>query len=104
MNCPKCEGEVAPSILIIQVGSRLIELHCYKCGQGHSFSTAQQLASAKEQFTPSLKLRRKISVSGNALSIRIPKDLADELKIKEGDEVALSLHGKDSFIVERERV
>lgn len=100
MRCPKCDSKVTPSVMYIPIGSRMIELHCYKCGSGHSFSSAQQLAHVKELRPEELKLHRKISVSGNALVVRIPKDLALELKLKEGDEVALSLNDKKSFLVE----
>jgi len=79
----------------------MVELHGYKCGSGHAFSTAQQLVHAKEKRTPSLKLKRKISVSGNALVVRVPKDLAKTLKIRDGDEVTLSLFSEMAFLVEK---
>lgn len=100
MRCPKCNGEVVPHVVHLPLGQAMMTLHGYRCSEGHSFHTAQQLANAREHKLPAMKLRRKVSVSGNALVVRIPKDLADALKMTEGDEVSISLNGEKSFLVE----
>ncbi len=101
MKCPKCNSDVAPSLLHLPFGSHMVELHCYKCPSGHLFSTSQQLNSAERREAPSLELKRKISVSGNSLIVRIPVDLASHLKLSEGDDVALRISGEKSFVVEK---
>ena len=40
---------------------------------------------------------------GNSLAVRIPSELAEELKLKPGDKVRISRNGEHGFVVERDR-
>jgi antitoxin MazE len=40
---------------------------------------------------------------GNSLAVRIPSELAEELKLKPGEKVRISRSGEHGFVVERDR-
>lgn len=44
----------------------------------------------------------KVARWGNSLAVRLPRELADELSLKEGDEIELRSVGARSFAVARD--
>jgi antitoxin component of MazEF toxin-antitoxin module len=46
-------------------------------------------------------MTRKIVQTGSSLAVTLPKDIVDELKLKKGDEVEVSVHPQTGAIVIR---
>ena len=45
----------------------------------------------------------RVAKWGNSLAIRLPAAVIDELRLKEGDEIQITVKGKDRMEVERKR-
>ncbi len=45
----------------------------------------------------------QVSKWGNSLAVRLPAAVVDALKLKEGDEIEISIAGKRKFKVDRDR-
>lgn len=46
-------------------------------------------------------MTRKIVQTGSSLAVTLPKDIVDELKLKKGDEVEVSVHPQTGAIIVR---
>jgi YgiT-type zinc finger domain-containing protein len=51
----------------------------------------------KHQF----RLRRKIGYSGRTLIVRIPKDIEQNISLREGEEIEIYPEGKNKIIIEK---
>ena len=106
MKCPNCYSKVnAGKIKEEYLGHFLGEFDgwiCPKCSEtfldAESVKKAQ--ARAKELGILGLSEKTQIAKSGNSLVVRIKKNLADYLKIKEGGSVYLHPEGKNKLVVE----
>lgn len=106
MKCPSCnQGELKKSkIREEQFGVFLGEyegLRCNICGESFldEKATHDILQRSKELGIFGLEATTKVTKSGNSLSIRVPKKLAEFMKLKEGKEVRMHPAG-NKLIVE----
>lgn len=74
---------------------------CTFCGELFTAGSVMQKieASAKKKGVWGLGRKTKISKSGNSLAIRIPKELAEHLNLKEGKDAYLHPE-KDKIIID----
>lgn len=81
-------------------------LRCLECGEeiidekeGQKFiKVARRLGVWGEP----LKLHRKLSQSGNGTVLRIPNDIAEEMKLKGNEEITIAKIGRKKIIIEVE--
>ncbi|MFH0874964.1 MAG: AbrB/MazE/SpoVT family DNA-binding domain-containing protein [archaeon] len=93
MKCPICEkGELkkeekSQNMYGVNLG-KFPALVCKECNESYTTedTTKQIEIAAKEKGIWGMGKKTKLIKSGNSLAIRIPKEIADYLKIKEGDE------------------
>ena len=76
-------------------------LKCSVCGEVFTGGEVMDKieAAAKQKGIWGLGRKTKITRSGNSLAVRIPKDLADYLKLKEGKEAYIHPE-QDKIVVE----
>lgn len=103
MKCYKCDGKLEKTIENIEVleGSEVFEdTEVFKCNQcGEILMDSQQIKELRNKVDI-LKIKRKLGVSGNALVLRIPKDLQKFYGLKKEDIVEIIPINKHRFIVE----
>jgi len=104
MKCPLCEkgilkkGRIKEYMYGIYLGEFPAEI-CTKCNE--SFTNEEitrkieEIAKKKGLF--GLGKRTKITKTGNSLAIRIPKNIANFLKLKEGEETFI--HPEDNKLI-----
>lgn len=84
MKCPSCEGKMEPKESTLD-GITYRFHSCTSCGE--ELLDMKQLGKLAGKYR---KLRKSKDVTfskwGNSLAVRIPKDIADELGIKEGSQ------------------
>ena len=105
-KCPICEkGElkkdkIEESMFGVYLGEFPAEM-CTKCGE--SFTDADTTKkieeAAKKKGIWGLSAKTKITRTGNSLAVRIPKKLAEYLKLKDGEEAYVHPE-KNKLIVE----
>ena len=91
--CPICEkGTLKPVqekhvLFGVDLGTYPAE-KCSNCGEVFSDSSVMQQieTAAKKKGIWGLGRKTKIARAGNSLAVRIPKEVADFLKLKEGKE------------------
>lgn len=93
MKCPVCDkgklkkGKIKESMFGIYLGEFPAEI-CTKCGE--SFTDAETTRkienAAMKKGVWGLGKKTKITRTGNSLAVRIPKKIADYLKLTEGKE------------------
>ena len=106
MKCPVCEKgtleekEIDEYTFGIYLGKFQAEV-CNKCNESFtdSATTRKIEETAKRKGIWGLGTIAKITRSGNSLAIRIPKKLANYLKLKEGKETFIHPEG-DKIVVE----
>lgn len=92
MECPVCEkgklkkGKIKESMFGVYLGEFPAEI-CTKCGESFTDSeTTKKIEdAAKKKGVWGLGKETKITKTGNSLAIRIPKIIADFLKLKDGE-------------------
>jgi len=103
MRCYKCDGTLERTKDKVEVleGSGLFEeTEVFKCGKcGEVLMDSDQIKALRKK-TDVLKIRRKLGISGNALVLRIPKDLQKFYGLEEEDFVEIIPINKHRFIVE----
>jgi len=93
MKCPICEkGELRKSSIKeymfgVYLGRFQADV-CNKCGESFTDSntTKKIEETAKKKGIWNLSAVTKITKTGNSLAVRIPKKVADYLKLKNGEE------------------
>lgn len=108
MKCPICgkgtlrKGKIKEQIYGIYLGTFPAEI-CSKCGESFTDSeTTRKIENtAKRKGIWGLGAQTRITKAGNSLAIRIPKKIADYLKLKQGTEAYVHPE-KDRLIVEAE--
>ncbi len=93
MKCPICEkgelkkGTTTEEMFGVVLGT-FPALVCSKCGESFTdeATTKSIEESAKKKGVWGLGKTTKITKTGNSLSVRIPKEMADRLGIKDGED------------------
>ncbi len=106
MKCPSCnKGTLEKkNIKEEQFGISLGEylgLQCTSCGETFFDEkvTQQIIEKSKEKGLFGMEMTTKVTKTGNSLAVRIPKKIADFLKLKEGKEVRIHPAG-DKLVIE----
>ncbi len=108
MRCPVCEkgelkkGKIKETMYGVYLGEFPAEI-CTACGESFTDSetTKKIEEAAKKKGIWGLGKKTKISRTGNSLAVRIPKDLADFLKLEEGRDVFIHPDGQNLVIEAR---
>ena len=106
MKCPICEkgtlknGKIKETMFGVYLGEFPAEI-CNKCGESFTDDKTTKAIedSAKKAGIWGLGKKTKITRTGNSLAVRIPKDIADFLKLKEGKEAFIH-PDKNRLIIE----
>ncbi len=106
MKCPICEkgvlkkGKVKEEMFGVYLGEFPADI-CSKCGESFTNGAIMREIEkkAKEKGIWGLGKKTKITKTGNSLAIRIPRDIADFLKLKEGKEAYIHPEG-NKLVVE----
>lgn len=80
-KCHRCNAKLK-EINSVREGVDIYFLKCQKCGE--EFYTSDELIR-HDTLTGKRKMVRKFGSLGNSSMIRIPEQMVDDLKIKEGD-------------------
>ncbi|MDO9537611.1 MAG: YgiT-type zinc finger protein [Thermoplasmata archaeon] len=103
MKCYKCDGKLEKTKENIEVleGSKVYEeTEVFKCNQcGEILMDSDQIKELRKKVDV-LKIKRKLGISGNALVLRIPKDLQKFYGLEVEDIVEIIPINKHRFIVE----
>ena len=107
MKCPACgkgvltRGRVQESMFGVHLGSFAAEL-CNKCGESFTDEKTTQAihAAAKRKGLWGLGKQTRITKAGNSLAVRIPKDIAKFLNLKDGTEAYIHPEG-GKLVVDR---
>ena len=93
MQCPMCKkgvlkrGRIKENMFGVYLGEFPADI-CSKCGE--SFTDAETTRkieeAAKRRGIWGMGVKTRITRTGNSLAVRIPKKLADFLKLKEGED------------------
>ncbi len=108
MNCPVCEkgilkkGKTERFLFGIFLGEFPAEL-CSKCGESYTDEkTTKKIEDiAKAKGIWGLGKNTKITKTGNSLAVRIPKEIAGFLDLKNGTEAYVHPDGKKLVIETR---
>ncbi|MDA2933572.1 AbrB/MazE/SpoVT family DNA-binding domain-containing protein [Acidobacteria bacterium AH-259-D05] len=108
MKCPVCskgivrKGKVREEMYGVYLGTFPAQI-CGRCGESFTDSetTRKIEAVAKRKGIWGLGMKTKITKAGNSLAVRIPKKVADYLKLKEGREAYIHPQ-KEKLIIETE--
>lgn len=106
-GCPVCgKGSLRPgrkefSMYGISFGKFPAQV-CDACGEAiFSEKVSRQIQQmAKRKGLWGIAKRVRITYSGNALTIHVPKALAEFLDIKRGDEVLVRPEGRDKIVID----
>ena len=106
MKCPVCEkgalkkGKIKETMFGVYLGEFPAEI-CSRCNESFTDenTTRNIQAAAKEKGIWGLGKKTKITKTGNSLAVRIPKEIADFLKLKEGHEAYIHPE-KNKIIIE----
>lgn len=105
MNCPICNGKlidkkIKESMFGVDLGVFPV-MACSKCGESFTdeATTKKIEMAARKAGVWDLGKKTKITRSGNSLAVRLPKEIADFLKWKEGSEAYIRPE-KDKIIIE----
>lgn len=109
MYCGKCESEMKLGILPryeFEEGYPLHHVQAYLCTNCKNYVFTEEQAHEMEARTEELKeyafgFERKIMMSGTSLAVGIPAELADHLKIKQGQKVRIIPIAKDGFMIKK---
>jgi YgiT-type zinc finger domain-containing protein len=105
IKCPICNGtlkngtikEHMSGVFLGEFPAKI----CTKCGESFTDeNTTEKIALvAKQKGLWNLGHKTKISRSGNSLAVRIPKEIVDFLKLREGSDAYIRPE-KDKIIIE----
>ncbi|MFO7618822.1 MAG: hypothetical protein R6W91_04110 [Thermoplasmata archaeon] len=103
MRCYKCDGTLERTkdkVEVLEGSGLFAETEVFKCDKcGETLMDSDQIKALRKK-TDVLKIKRKLGVSGNALVLRIPKDLQRFYGLEEEDFVEIIPINKHRFIVE----
>jgi phage FluMu protein Com len=107
--CAKCNVESKLSVLSkyeYEEGTPLHNVQAYVCPKCKDIFFTEEQAHEMEARTQELReysfgFERKVGVSGTSLVVGIPSELADHLKIKQGQKVRIIPIAKDGFMIRK---
>ncbi len=108
MKCPMCEGDMERKKVPYTVGSVKLGTFeadvCPSCGEIFFTEKSSDAIDkeAKELGLWGLERKGKIGYSGNSLIVRIPKKVAEFMKLKKGGEILIKPEDKKRLIIEIE--
>lgn len=108
MKCPICEkgnlkkGKIKEAMFGVYLGEFPADV-CDKCNESFTDEKTTKAIeeSAKKQGIWGLGKKTKITKTGNSLAVRIPKEIANFLNLKEGKPAYIHPE-KDKIIIESE--
>ena len=108
MKCPICEkgnlkkGIIKETMFGVYLGEFPAEI-CNKCNESFTDEKTTRAIEeiAKKKSIWGLGKKTKITKTGNSLAVRIPKEIANFLKLKEGKEAYIHPE-KDKIVIESE--
>ncbi len=108
MECPVCEGKMERKKAPYELGNRSLGVFeadvCSSCGE--IFFTEESSDKidkiAKEAGLWGLEKKGKIGYSGNSLIVRIPKKVAEFMKLKKGKDITIKPEDKKRLVIEIE--
>ena len=106
MKCPVCEkgtlkkGRIKETMFGVYLGEFHAEI-CNKCNESFTDEKTTRAIeeAAKKKEIWGLGKKTKITKTGNSLAVRIPKEIANFLKLKEGKEAYIH-PDKDKLVIE----
>ena len=106
MRCPICErgilkkGKIKETMFGVYLGEFPAEI-CDKCGESFTDEKTTRAIeeAAKKKGIWGLGKKTKITKTGNSLAVRIPKEIAKFLNLKEGEEAYIH-PDKNKIIIE----
>ena len=106
MRCPVCEkgilkkGKIKEAMFGVYLGEFSAEI-CTKCNESFTDEKTTKAIeqSAKEKGLWGLGKKTKITKTGNSLAVRIPKEIVNFLKLKDGKGAFIHPE-KDKLIIE----
>ena len=106
MKCPVCDkgdlkkGKIKETMFGIYLGDFPAEI-CSKCNESFTDEKTTRAIeeAAKKKGVWGLGKKTKITRTGNSLAVRIPKEIVNFLKIKEGKEAYIHPE-KDKIVIE----
>ena len=107
--CAKCNVESKLGVLPryeYEEGTPLHNVQAYICPKCNKFFFTEEQAHEMEERTKELHeyefgFERKVTVSGTSLVVGIPSELADHLKIKQGQKVRIIPIARDGFMIRK---
>ena len=106
MECPNCNGKLKKTMIQETMhGENLGEYQAMQCETCKETYTDEETTKkieekAKEKGVWGLGRKSKIAKTGNSLAIRIPRQIAERLQLKEGSEIYISPE-KDKIIIDK---
>ena len=106
MKCPICAkgnlvtGKIKEEMFGVYLGEFPAQI-CSKCGESFTDTKTTKLieGAAKAKGIWGLGKKTKITKTGNSLAVRIPKELADFLNLKEGSDAYIH-PDKNKLVIE----
>ena len=106
LTCPVCEegklkkGKVKETMFGVYLGEFPAEI-CSECNESFTDEKTTKAIeeAAKKKGVWGLGKKTKITKTGNSLAVRIPKEIVDFLKLKEGNEAYIH-PDKNKIIIE----
>ncbi len=108
MECPICEKNMERKKVPYNVGSVKLGTFdadvCPSCGEVFFTEESSDAIDrkAKESGLWGLEKRSKIGYSGNSLIVRIPKKVAEFMKLKKGEDILIKPEDKKRLVIEIE--
>ncbi len=108
MKCPVCDkgiledGKIKETMFGVYLGEFPAKI-CTSCGESFTDekTTKKIEERAKKKGLWGLGKKTKITKTGNSLAVRIPKNIADFLNLKEGNEAYIHPE-KNKLVIESE--
>jgi len=108
MKCPVCEGKMERKRVPYKVGGAKLGTFeadvCTSCGEVF-FTEASSDAideMAKKKGVWGLEKKGKLGYSGNSLIVRIPKKVAEFMKLERGKDILIKPEDKKRLVIEVE--
>lgn len=108
MKCPICEGKIKRKEAPYSIGGVSLGIFdarvCTSCGEVFFTEASSDAidAKAKERGLWGLEKKGKIGYSGNSLIVRIPKKVAEFMKLKKGEGIVIKPEDKRRLVIEIE--
>lgn len=107
--CAKCNVESKLAVLSkyeYEEGTPLHNVQTYRCPKCHDIFFTEEQAHEMRARTEELQeyafgFERKVLVTGKSLAVGIPSELADHLKIKQGQKVRIIPIARDGFMIRK---